>query len=142
MGKLHLPRPCGKHIELTADEHAALDAIQHGAHQINWQMDCEYELGHPSPHTALGQSVDNEDNEQMAAWWMRWSPTERDAAYVPYDQRCPTEGNHPHDAPDEEPWQCEFPASHPGAHTWQMEGFVEEEDHGLQPLHSPGSAPK
>ena len=65
-----------------------------------------------------------------------------EAVYVPYDQRCATEGNHPYDAPDEEPWQCEFAGGHPCAHTWQMERFAEEEDNGLQLLHTPGSAPE
>ena len=127
MGEQGLPRPCGESIELTAEEHAALDAVDHGAHEINWTLNCEYEVGHPGPHNGFAQCVEDPRTREIeATWWVQWSSAGRKTVRLTREFRCFAEGSHPCDAPDEEPWQCEFAADHPGVHDWQMEGFTQD----------------
>jgi hypothetical protein len=103
---------CGESLTLSQKEIAALEARPDPAHELEPVLDCELEAHHHGPHLALGQAYGAE-----AEVWLQWLPGERRELVEKRDY-CEAEEPDPRDPDD--PWTCELPAGHPGAHSFDL----------------------
>jgi hypothetical protein len=103
---------CDESLTLSQEEIAALEARPDPAHGLEPVLDCELEAHHHGPHLALGQAYGAE-----AEVWLQWLPGERRELVEKRDY-CEAEEPDPRDPDD--PWTCELPAGHPGAHSFDL----------------------
>lgn len=98
---------CSAAVKLTNTEYQRLDAQPDGAHQLQWELRCEFESHHDGPHCALAQQTGDD------AWWLRWDNT--DLRELAIHEHCPfhaVAGDH-----DSEP--CIRIRGHGGAHSFE-----------------------
>jgi hypothetical protein len=105
--------PCWEEISLTAAEIHRLESVPEPAHLVEPVLPCELQVGHAGPHLALAQAYGG-----VHELWLRWLPPhQRDL--VQLDEECLAVDPDPEDPDD--PWTCELPAGHVGAHTFELE---------------------
>jgi hypothetical protein len=117
-------RACAQWTDLTQAEMTALADLPEPHHYAPVEsVACELERGHPGAHFAMGQDSGEEPSLPV---WLRWTDAERSLVPVTEDNHCGAEGIsvRPEDADDDEPWVCELPDDHLGAHSWQIETSV------------------
>jgi hypothetical protein len=107
---------CGEQITLTAAEITYLQSLPEPAHVVDAELQCELQASHAGSHLALGQSYNREREV-----WVQWHPLDQREMVELADEsdNCPAEGPEPEDPGD--PWMCELPAGHPGAHSFEVE---------------------
>ncbi|MCM3886653.1 hypothetical protein [Frankia sp. R82] len=95
---------CGDVLVLTEAELAELAAIPDPDTELESELPCELEAGHPGPHLAQAQA--SRDLE----WWMLWQHARRDLMIL---EPCPAETT-------DGDTVCNLPIDHPGRHSFDL----------------------
>jgi hypothetical protein len=105
---------CAEQLALSESVIQVLSTLSDPATGIDQLVACELQGDHPGHHLALCHAYG------AAQVWVRWRPGQPPAlTEVAESSFCTAEGPRPKDLPD--PWLCELPDGHPGAHSFELE---------------------
>jgi hypothetical protein len=109
-------RPCPEQTVLDQQEHDLLESLPGGQHEINAELSCEFQAGHPGPHHALGQAYGSPEQER----WLQWSADgNRDWLDIAESDHGDADGPPLYEDIDENE-VCLLPTSHPGGHSFEI----------------------
>lgn len=99
-----------------------LAALPGGVHEIQAEMACELEAGHPGPHYALAQGYAARPEfpgVSCRSRWVRWNDgADHDWLDIEDSAHCWTDGPSLEEVPDEND-VCRLPGGHEGCHTFE-----------------------
>lgn len=106
---------CPARVVLSQAEFDVVDALPDGAHQVERELSCEIEAGHPGPHTALAQAYGQPERER----WLQWDDSgTRTWADIGDSEHCQAEGPPIKRMIDNE--LCVLPEDHWGRHSFEF----------------------